>query len=97
MLGCLSLKVFFIVMFEYYLGQGIFLIILFVAIPLSVASFFGLIISFLQATTQIQEQSITFFVKITSVVITFLITGSWMIEKYKNYLEEGFIIISKIN
>jgi len=84
-------------MFEEYLGQGIFIFILFVSIPLAVASFFGLIVSFLQATTQIQEQSIVFFVKLSSVGGTLLLIGGWMIEKFKNYFEDAFILISKIN
>jgi len=40
----------------------------------------GLIISVLQATTQIQEQTLTFVPKIVVVMLTILVFGSWMLN-----------------
>lgn len=83
-------------MFNDYLFQGIILFALFVGIPLVVASFFGFIVSFLQATTQIQEQSIVFFIKLASVFVTFILLGPWMIMKFRDYFIEAFYIINLV-
>ncbi|MBZ4686951.1 MAG: flagellar biosynthesis protein FliQ [Clostridia bacterium] len=40
----------------------------------------GLAISVLQATTQIQEQTLTFVPKIIAVFVALLIFGSWMLN-----------------
>lgn len=40
----------------------------------------GVGISILQATTQIQEQTLTFIPKIIAVIIGILILGSWMLN-----------------
>jgi flagellar biosynthetic protein FliQ len=41
----------------------------------------GLIISILQATTQINEQTIVFVIKILSVMVTLIIFGNWMLTR----------------
>jgi flagellar biosynthetic protein FliQ len=41
----------------------------------------GLIISILQATTQINEQTIVFVTKILSVFLTLIIFGNWMLTR----------------
>ncbi|MGE5371345.1 MAG: flagellar biosynthesis protein FliQ [Solirubrobacterales bacterium] len=40
----------------------------------------GLVISILQATTQIQEQTLAFVPKIIAVFVIFIIFGPWMIN-----------------
>ena len=48
----------------------------------------GLIVSIIQATTQIQEQTMTFITKIFAVVFTLLILGPWMINIITGYTSE---------
>lgn len=45
----------------------------------------GLIISIVQATTQINEQTIVFVAKILSVFIALIIFGSWMLTELQTY------------
>ncbi len=45
-------------------------------VPLAVATGVGLIISFLQAVTQIQDQTLAQTVKIVAIGVTFLMMGS---------------------
>ncbi|MBF0398473.1 MAG: type III secretion system export apparatus subunit SctS [Desulfobacterales bacterium] len=53
--------------------------------PIIVASVMGILISFLQAITQVQEQTISFAVKLIFVFITILLTGSWLGGELYNY------------
>ncbi|BAC24195.1 fliQ [Wigglesworthia glossinidia endosymbiont of Glossina brevipalpis] len=56
------------------------------AIPLLAAMITGLIISILQASTQINEMTLSFIPKILSVIITILIFGSWMLRTFVEYM-----------
>lgn len=56
----------------------------------------GLIISIIQATTQIQEQTLTFVPKLIATAAVGLLLGSWMLETLMSYTNRIFDIISKI-
>jgi flagellar biosynthetic protein FliQ len=45
----------------------------------------GLIVSILQATTQVQEQSLHFVPKILAMLISILLLGSWMLTVMKEF------------
>ena len=46
-------------------------------IPITVATVIGLIVSLLQALTQIQEQTLGFAVKLIAISLTLLVGASW--------------------
>ena len=50
----------------------------------------GLAVSILQATTQIQEQTLTFIPKIVAVFLAILIFGSWMLGSIVHFTENLF-------
>ncbi|MDR1669705.1 MAG: flagellar biosynthesis protein FliQ [Oscillospiraceae bacterium] len=54
----------------------------------------GLIISVLQATTQINEQTIVFVVKILSVFLTLIIFGAWMLSRLTEFTQRVFTLMS---
>lgn len=56
----------------------------------------GLFISIIQATTQIQEQTLTFVPKLIATAAVGLLLGSWMLETLMSYTNRIFDIISKI-
>lgn len=58
--------------------------------PLILGLLVGLIISILQATTQIQEQTLTFVPKILVVLISFVIFGSWMLNNLVTFTTNLF-------
>ena len=63
------------------LGQDAVVVVLKVAGPLLlVALAIGLIISVFQATTQIQEQTLTFVPKIVGVFVAIVVFAPWMIN-----------------
>lgn len=63
------------------LARDAIITMLFTASPvLAVSLFTGLLVSIFQATTQIQEPTLTFVPKIIAVFLTILIFGSWMLN-----------------
>lgn len=70
---------------------------LLVAAPILVVSIIvGLIISIFQATTQIQEQTLTFVPKLIAAAVVGLIAGPWMLHTVVNFTERIFSLISNI-
>jgi len=58
--------------------------------PLLLSMLVGLVISIFQATTQIQEQTLTFVPKIVVVMLTFVIFGSWMLNQLIDFTSNLF-------
>lgn len=63
---------------------------------LGVALGVGLIISVFQATTQIQEQTLTFVPKLLAVAVVGLLTGAWMLNTIMNFTNRIFQLIANI-
>ena len=59
-------------------------------IPICVATVIGLIVSLLQALTQIQEQTLGFAVKLIAISLTLMICASWMGGEIMLYTQEIF-------
>ena len=57
----------------------------------------GLIISIIQATTQIQEQTLTFVPKLIATAIVGLILGSWMLHTVMSFTTRIFDMIARIS
>jgi flagellar biosynthetic protein FliQ len=75
-----------------YIAQEALKIIIYVSAPILIISMVvGLIISIFQATTQIQEQTLTFVPKILSVVAAIALFGSWMLRVLIEYTQ-GILI-----
>jgi flagellar biosynthetic protein FliQ len=56
----------------------------------------GLIISILQATTQVQEQTLTFVPKLIVAAIVGIFLGSWMLQTIISFTNRIFDLIAKI-
>ena len=73
---------------EYFIGiakQALFLALIITAPPVLIAMLVGLVISILQATTQIQEQTLTFVPKLVAVVLTLVVTAELMSGQLLSY------------
>ena len=67
------------------------------ALPFLAASLIvGLVISILQAATQIQEVTLTFVPKIVVTGITLLIAGPWMLDRITSYTTQLFVQIPQL-
>lgn len=70
------------------LGRDALLTVLLVAGPMiGLGLLVGLVISIFQATTQIQEQTLTFVPKIIAVLVAGLIFGPWMLRTMIEFSE----------
>jgi flagellar biosynthesis protein FliQ len=73
------------------LARRTMLLTLMLAGPLlSVALVVGVIVSLFQAVTQIQEQTVSFVVKLAAVGVVFLLGMHWMIQVAVQYTLELF-------
>jgi len=73
------------------------MITLVIAAPiLGVGMFVGLIVSIIQTTTSIQEQTLTFVPKIIAIFFAIIFFGPWMIHMLVNYTVNLFMLIEKI-
>ncbi len=58
--------------------QALWLVLVLSAPPIFAASIVGLIIAFIQAATQLQEQTLTYTIKFIVIVLVMLITMSFL-------------------
>lgn len=73
--------------------QALFLILILSGPAVCVALTVGLMVSLIQATTQIQEQSLTFVPKLVGVFVTLALMGPWMLTQLVSFsraLLQGF-------
>ncbi|OLS03760.1 flagellar biosynthesis protein FliQ [Tissierella creatinophila] len=75
-----------------------FLTIVKVSAPvLLIALIVGLVISILQATTQVQEQTLSFVPKLIAVMAALIIFGSFMLNTLINFTQNLFNMMSTLN
>ena len=76
------------------LGVETFQIALYLALPaLLVGMIMGLVISIFQATTQINEMTLSFIPKIIGVVIVIVLTMPWMLNEMTDFSMHVFAMI----
>ena len=76
------------------LGVETFQIALYLALPgLLAGMFIGLAVSIFQATTQINEMTLSFIPKIIGVVIVIVLTMPWMLNEMTDFSKHVFALI----
>ena len=73
-----------------YARQCLYLVLMISLPPIIIASVVGILLSLIQAVTQLQEQTLTFGVKLIAVVLTLFLLGGWMSGEILRYAEEIF-------
>ena len=63
------------------LREGLLLVVILSAVPMLASMIVGFTVSVLQATTQIQEQTLSFVPKIIAVFISLALLGPWMLAQ----------------
>lgn len=74
--------------------EGLYLVLIASAPPVLASLAVGLLVSVVQATTQIQEQTLTFVPKIIAVFASLIITGPWIgaqLVRFTQVLFEGIV------
>ena len=68
------------------IAQNALMTVIYVSAPLLLVSLIvGLAVSVFQATTQIQEATLSFIPKILAVILTIAVLGSWMLNMLTDY------------
>ena len=79
------------------IGRQALELTLIVSAPLLlVALFVGLVVSFFQAITQLNEQTLSFLPKLIAVAATLVVIGPWMITTLVDYLQRTLIGIPQM-
>jgi flagellar biosynthesis protein FliQ len=69
------------------LGQGAMEVVLLLSAPLlAVTLIIGLVVSIFQATTQINDASLSFVPKLVGVILALIVAGPWMITVITDYM-----------
>jgi type III secretion protein S len=73
--------------------QALLMILLLSGPPIIISMIVGLFIAVFQAATQIQEQTLSFTVKLVAVIVTLLLMGGWLggqILQFTNTIFQNF-------
>ena len=65
--------------------EGLLLILILSAPPILVSMFFGILVAIFQAATQIQEQTLSFTIKLVAVTLTLMFLGGWLGGKIMSF------------
>ena len=78
------------------LRDGIVQILLLASPGLGAALIVGLIVAVFQATTSIQEQTLTFVPKLVTILAVLALLGGWMFTSMRQYTIDIFGMIGRI-
>jgi flagellar biosynthetic protein FliQ len=68
-----------------------------IAMPLlGVALVLGLVVSVIQAVTQIQEQTLSFIPKIVGMAVVLVVAGPWMLGQVVSYTQQLYTAIPSL-
>lgn len=70
--------------------SGVFYILIVAAPALVTGLLVGLVVSIVQATTSIQEQTLTFVPKIAAILLSVFVMGPWMIRVLVQFARNVF-------
>ncbi|MDR2178611.1 MAG: flagellar biosynthesis protein FliQ [Treponema sp.] len=74
--------------------RGGILEVLYLAAPMLFAALIvGLLVAILQATTSIQEQTLTFVPKVVAILVVLMLLGGWMFSHLRDYTVQLFKMI----
>ncbi len=77
--------------------QALILILMLSGPPIIISTILGLIVAIFQAATQIQEQTLSFTVKLFAVVFTILFLGGWLGAMVLQYTHTILNAIAKVS
>ncbi len=70
--------------------QALLLILLLSGPPILISMVLGLLVAIFQAATQIQEQTLSFTVKLFAVIVTIMLLGGWLAAQILSYTQTIF-------
>ncbi|MFZ6773945.1 type III secretion system export apparatus subunit SctS [Undibacterium sp. SXout7W] len=80
----------------HYFQQGLWLAIVMSAPPLLIATVCGVVVSLVQAITQIQDQTLPYVVKLIAVALTLAGLGRWFGQELMQLFNLAFVMLPNI-
>jgi len=77
--------------------QALILILILSGPPIIISTVLGLIVAIFQAATQIQEQTLSFTVKLFAVIFTVIILGGWLGAQVLQFTNTILNLIPKLS
>ena len=77
-------------------SRALLLVLILSLPPIVVAAVVGIVVGLIQALTQIQEQTISFAFKLTSIVLVIFMVMGWIGSELLGYAAESFNRIERI-
>ncbi|HEX7314725.1 MAG TPA: flagellar biosynthesis protein FliQ [Pyrinomonadaceae bacterium] len=77
-------------------AEALWLILVLSLPPLLASLVVGLVISFLQALTQVQEQTLTFVPKIIATILVLIISATWMLTSLREFTGRVFEVMLRV-
>jgi type III secretion protein S len=81
-------------MLIYYVKQALFLTLVIAGPVVVVTAVMGLVLGFMQAIFQLQDQAMPFALKLVAVVFVLIALGPWMASTLIEYTDQIFRLIS---
>lgn len=79
-----------------YFQQGLWLAVVMSAPPLIIATICGVIVSLIQAITQVQDQTLPYVVKLVAVAVTLAVFGRWFGQELMQLFNLAFILLPNV-
>lgn len=76
-------------------SRGLFLVVVLVAAIIVPSLLVGLVVSVLQAATQINEQTLSFLPRLLATLLTIMLLGEWIIQELLELSEYVFTVIAQ--
>jgi len=76
--------------------EALLLTLILSAAPVLAAMIVGLVVSLVQAATQIQEQTLTFVPKVIATFLALAIAGLWMLQQLSQFASALFDSIAQV-
>ena len=77
-------------------GQALVLALKLAAPTLLVSLSIGVLLSLVQAVTQVQEMTLTFVPKLAGIAIVFVVSGGWMLNQLGSFTRQLFESIPRL-
>ncbi len=75
--------------------QALLLILILSGPPILISMVLGLMVAIFQAATQIQEQTLSFTVKLVAVIVTIMLLGGWLGAQMTHFTNTIFVNFPK--
>jgi type III secretion protein S len=75
--------------------EGLMLVVMLSAPALIVTTILGVVISLLQGLFQVQDQALSFTVKVVALAVLLLVTGQWMLNELMLLTNHMFTLLAQ--